>query len=186
MNEKEEMILKEIISYIKDNHYMPTRRYLQKKLAFKSVNSITWYLKSLEKQNYLIRNNEGKIILNKNSKQYDNGLKNINFINKKKQYIQLYLDKNKKYLAFEIHHNYFCDKGINKNDILIIEVKKKPHNNDLALFVLDNKYRIMKYNYKDGFYFLQDKEELLLNKIKMIGKVIMVEKKLWISKLLII
>ena len=92
--------------------------------------------------------------------------------------MKLVLDKNEKYVAFKIHNDYFNNIGIFRNDLLIIKNSKKIKNNDLGLFIVDNKYRIMKYNYKDGFYSLKDKEELLLNKVKIIGKVIMVEKKL--------
>ena len=87
--------------------------------------------------------------------------------------------KNKKYLAYKIHHDYFNNQGIIKNDTLIIEETKKIKPNDFGLFLIDNKYRIMKYNYQDGFYILSDWEEILLNRIKIIGKVIMIERKLW-------
>lgn len=179
MNQKEEEILREIINYVKENQIMPTRRFLQKKFKFKSVNSITRYIKSLEKNNYLIRNNEGKLILNNASLFYQDNLKTIKIINLANQRVQLFLDKRKNYLAYRISNNNFCDKGISRGDILIVEINKKPQNNDLGLFIINNKYRIMRYKYKDGFYCLKDKEELVLNKVKLIGKVIIVEKKLW-------
>ena len=177
MKEKEEEIFKEIINYFKDNKTMPTRRYLQRKLNYKSINSITQYFKSLEKQNYLIRNTANKFIINDYIKLDDN-LKTIKVINTKNDYLHIIINKNKKYLAYKIHHDYFNNQGIIKNDTLIIEETKKIKPNDFGLFLIDNKYRIMKYNYQDGFYILSDWEEILLNRIKIIGKVIMIERKL--------
>lgn len=177
MNEKEEKILMEINDYYFKNRMMPTRRYLQKKFNFKSVNSITEYIKSLEKQNYLIRNSDNKIILNKFSEHYNANLKTIRIINSNNQYAQIILDKRKKYLGYKIKNNFFTDIGIMKNDIMIVEMNKKLKDNDLGLFIIDKKYRIMKYRYKDGFYILTDDEELLLNKVKIIGKVILIERK---------
>ncbi len=177
MNKKEEKILEEIINYYKENKVMPTRRYLQKVFNFKSVNSITKYIKSLEEQNYLIRNKDNKIILNKYTNENTN-LKTINIINMNNKHINLILDKNKKYVAYKIHNNYFNNIGILRNDILVIEINKRLKPNDLGLFIIDKEYRIMRYNYKDGFYLLSDKEDILLNKVNIIGKVIMIERKL--------
>lgn len=177
MNEKEEKILEEIINYYKENKVMPTRRYLQKVFNFKSVNSITKYIKSLEEQNYLIRNKDNKIILNKYTNENTN-LKTITIINMNNKHINLILDKNTKYVAYKIHNNYFNNIGILRNDILVIEINKRLKPNDLGLFIIDKEYRIMRYNYKDGFYLLSDKEDILLNKVNIIGKVIMIERKL--------
>lgn len=178
MNEKEENVLKEIINYVHINKTMPTRRWLQNKLGYKSVTSITWFINSLLKQNYLIRNNEGKVILNDISNNFEQGLKEVDIINSKNEKINLYLNKNKKYIAYKIHHNFFLNDGIIRNDILIIKINNKLKNNDLGLFVIDNKYRIMKYKYQDGFYILKDFEEIILHQVKIIGKVIIIERKL--------
>ena len=175
MNEKEELVLKVITEYVKENTRIPTMRYIQKKLNYKSVNSIERIIKVLEDNNYLIRNKENKLILSKYSGIY-NGLKIIKVINENNKYIHMILNKRNKYIAYKIKNNYFKDLGIFKNDLLIIRKDKNINNNDLGLFIIDNKYRIMKYNYQDGFYILCDYEELLLNKVKLIGKVIMVEK----------
>ena len=180
MNRHEEIILNEIINYLKENQRIPTMRYLQRKLSYKSVNSISEYIKSLEKQNYLIRSTDGKIKLNKYYDKYESGIKIIKILNTKKDYVHLLLEKNDKYVAYKMHNSCFNNLGIYKNDILIINISKKLKNKDLGLFIIDNQYRIMQYNYKDGFYILKDYEELLLNKVKIIGKVIMVEKKLWL------
>ena len=45
MTEKEELILKEIITYYKKNKLMPSIRYLKNKLKYHSTNSISQYLK---------------------------------------------------------------------------------------------------------------------------------------------
>ena len=178
MNNKEEQILKEIINYFKENKMMPTRRTLQKRLNFQSVNSITYYIKSLEKQNYLIRNKDNKLILNEYTLFYNNNLKNIKIINANNKYVQITLFKHKKYIAYQIHNDYFNNIGILRNDILVIEIKDKLKQNDLGLFLIDKKYRILRYSYQDGFYILSDKEQMILNKVKIIGKVILIERKI--------
>lgn len=178
MKEKEEILLNEIVNYYKRNGVMPTRRFLQKTLNYKSVNSITKYFKSLEEQNYLTRNSDGKIILNKYVIDNTN-LKTINIINTTNETCTLIIDRNKKYVAYKIHNNYFNNIGILRNDILIIELNKTLKDDDIALFIINKQYRIMKYRYQDGFYILKDKEEILLNRVKIIGKVIMIERKLW-------
>ena len=178
MKEKEEILLNEIVNYYKRNGVMPTRRFLQKILNYKSVNSITKYFKSLEEQNYLTRNSDGKIILNKYVIDNTN-LKTINIINTTNETCKLIIDRNKKYVAYKIHNDYFSNIGILRNDILIIELNKTLKDNDIALFIINKQYRIMKYRYQDGFYILKDKEEILLNRVKIIGKVIMIERKLW-------
>ena len=178
MSEKEEELLKEIVNYVKENKVMPTRRILQRKLNYKSVNSITQYIKSLENKNYLKRNLHNKLILDDSAMLYNYSLRTIKIINTN-NYVNLVLNKNKNYIAFKIHNNYLNSSKIYKNDILIIEIKKSLKNNDIGLFIIDNKYRVMKYNYLDGFYILEDNEKLLLSKVIIIGKVIMIERKLW-------
>ncbi len=177
MNNKEELILNEIINYYQENLCMPTRRFLQKKFGYKSVNSITNYIISLEKQGYLIRNKENKLVISKLIIK-NNDIKNIKIINMHNKYTGIILNKDNKYLAYKIHNNYFNNSGILRNDILIIKLTKTLKENDLGLFIIDNNYRIMKYHYRDGFYLLKDKEEILLNRIKVIGKVVMVERKI--------
>ena len=125
MTEKEEQILKEIITYVKENKVMPTRRYLQRKLNYKSVNSITWYIKSLEKENYLIRNKYNKLILNNSSNEYYTGLKNIKIINSKNN-LQIILNKNKRYIAYKINNNYFNNIGILKEEDRTMAGKTAP------------------------------------------------------------
>ncbi len=177
MTEKEEVVLKEIINYYKTNKTMPTYRYLLKTLGFKSLNSIAQYLKSLEKKSYLIKNNHGKLVLN-SCIQNNSNSKRIQVINCKNQFISLILNKKKNYLAYQIKNNYFKDFGIIKDDYLIIELKKKLHDNDLGLFIIDNKYQVLQHQYKDGFYILKSNQEIILHRINLIGKVIYIERKI--------
>ena len=151
MTKKEEKILKEIINYYKDNKVMPSIRYIAKKLHYKSHNSVYQTFKSLEKKKYLIRHNN-KLILNETVKE----------------------DTFIKIIAFKLNNNYFIKDCLKKGDILIVKEGKSIKENELGLFIIDGKYRIMKYNYKDGFYLLSDKEQIILYKIKLIGKVIKV------------
>ena len=170
MTEKEELILKTICQYIKDNNTMPTRRFIQRKLNYKSVNSITQYFKSLEQKGYLKYNNNHKLIIG--NSLYNNNLKNIKIVNQKNQTIELLLNKKKNYLGYRLNNNCFENEFILKGDTLIIEKKKELNVGDIGLFIIDNHYRVMKYNYRDGFYLLSDKETLYLNHVKIIGKVI--------------
>ena len=173
MTSKEATVLEEIKNYYKENSNMPSIRFLQKKLNYKSSNSISQFLNSLEKEHYLIRNAQNDLVLS--NPTYDNNLKTIHIVNTNK-FIQIFLLKDKKYVGFLLKHNYFKDDNILKNDLLIIEVNKKVQENDFGLFIINNKYRIMKYNYLDGFHILTDKEQLILSKVKLIGKVIKLER----------
>ena len=176
MSEKQEKILQEIIAFYKKNKFMPSSRYLQKKLNYRSHNSILQFMKILEKKNYLIRK-ENKIVLNDNYNYFNNGLKIINIINSTDK-LNLILDLKKDYLAFKVKDNRLIKFNIIKKDILIIEKEKKIKNNDLGLFLINNNYEVYKYNYQDGFYILENDEEIYLNKVKTIGKVIKVERAL--------
>ena len=178
MNKQEERILEEIINYVKENHKMPTRRYLRDFFNYKSVNSITRYIKSLENQNYLIRNKNNNLILNNYSIFYNQNVKQIKIINSNNEQVNIVTNKNEKYIAYKIHNNYFNKIGILRNDILIIKIKKDLKKGDLGLFKIDNTYRVMKYDYKDGFYILEDNEQILLSKVKVIGKIVIIERKL--------
>ena len=174
--EKKELLLNEIKCYFKDNKRMPTIRYLQRRLSYKSTNSVYRLLVKLEKEGYLIRNNENKLTITNSLIYYDNGLKRIKIINRKNEFANIILNSNNSYLAYKINNNCFIKDGIVKDDILIIKVNKKISNNDIGLFLIDNKYRIMKYKYQDGFYILKDKEELILSNIDLIGNVILIER----------
>lgn len=177
MNKKEEHVLREIIKYFNQNKRIPTIRYLQKIFLYKSPNSIFRVIVKLEKDGYLIRNKEKKLVIADSLINYDYNLKTIKIINRKEKYINIILNKKKKYLAYQINNNCLKKDGLIKNDVVIIQINKKITNNCIGLFLINNKYRIMKYKYLDGFYILKDKEELILNKVNIIGKVILIERK---------
>ncbi len=174
MTKKEEIILQIIYDYFKENKTMPSRRILQKKLQFKSVNSITQYLKSLEKKGYLIRNNNRLTI---NNTIYFSNLKKIKVLNSS-NYLEISLNNKKTYFAFKLNNNYFINNNIIKNDILIIEKKNTLNNGDLGLFIIDNNYQIKRYSFKDGFYLLTSNDTIILNKVHIIGKVIQIIRKI--------
>ena len=178
MNKKEEKVLKEIICYFNKNKRMPTIRYLQEVFSYKSTNSIFRIIKKLEKDGYLIRNKFNKLVMSDSLLNYDNNLKTVRIINRKDKYVNIILNKKKNYLAYQINNNYFKNNGLIKNDIAVIQIDKKISNNSIGLFIIDNKYRLMKYRCLDGFYILSVKEDIILNKINLIGKVILIERKI--------
>ena len=177
MNENEEKIMKIIIQYYKKNQSMPTRRFIQKKLKYISVSSITQYFKSLENKGYLVRDSLNRIIIN-NYVITDYNVKRIKVLNLQNEYLNIILNKKKNYLGYRLNNNYFENQGILKNDFLIIEKDKKLNIGDFGLFIINSKYRIMKYNYKDGFYLLEDNEILILNHVNSLGKVIQIIRKI--------
>ena len=177
MSEKEEQVLKEIIKFTKENKIMPSIRFIQKKLNYKSANSIYQYFNNLEKKGYLIRNNYNKLIINYLLIGSEN-IRNIKIINSKNKYITLILPKENNYIAYIITSNAFNNLGIIKKDIIIIQKHKALKNNDIGLFIIDNKPIVMIYSYQDGFYILKNDKTIILNKVNIIGKVIQVIRKI--------
>ena len=177
MNEKEMLILQEIINYYNDNKLMPTVRYLKEKMHFESTSSIHYYLNKLEKKEYLIKNNSGKRILNNNYNEFEKGLKIIKTINANES-IKIYLDTNKDYYAFKMNNDNLINEGIIKGDLLIILKTKKLKNNDIGLFKINKKYYIMKYFYKDNIYILESDIKRYYDHVNIIGKVIYLERKI--------
>ena len=109
MTEKENQVYQEIIIYYKENKYLPSIRELQKKLNYKSTNSIYRIINSLEKKGYLNRENKKrKIVLSDYYNLYKENGVNLCVINTKETLI-LKLDKTKNYLGFKIRNNYFND-----------------------------------------------------------------------------
>ena len=176
MTEKEEVVYQKIIKYYKENKRIPTIRELLRELNYKSTNTIYQYMKKLESKGYLKRNKNNKLVINEEIDLSNNETINITVINTK-EILALNLNKEKKYIGYKIKHDYFNKQYIKKNDYLIIERTNKLITNDLGLFVINKKYRIMEYEYKDGFYILKGKEKEILNKVKIIGKVISVYRK---------
>lgn len=175
---KVEKLLKEIKKYYCTNKKMPTVRWLQKKLLYNSPNSIFRRLKKLEELGYLIRNSDNKLIISDSLLNYENNIRTVKVINRKNNYINIFSKSKDNYFAYKVNNNTFINDGIFKDDILIIKKNHKLNDNDFGLFVIDSKYRLMKYRYLDGFYILKDKEELILSKIDLIGKVVLIERKI--------
>lgn len=169
--EKEQVILEEIKAFLKKEKVMPTIRYLQKRLNYHSTNSIYYYLKKLENKGYLIRNNSNQLIIN-DFYLINENIKIIPVINEKNIFVYEVYPKTKKYIAFKLKNNYFLKDNLLKNDLLIIEKKNALDDNDLGLFIINKQYRIMKYHKKNDFYLLEDYELVILNKVKIVGKVI--------------
>lgn len=176
MTEKEQIVYQKIIKYYKENKRIPTIRELLKELNYKSTNTIYQYIKKLENKGYLKRNKNNKLVIKEEIDLSNNEITSITVINTK-EILTLSLNKNKKYIGYKIKHDYFNKLYIKKNDYLIIERTNELKDNDLGLFVINKKYRIMEYVYKDGFYILKGRENEILNKVKIIGKVISVYRK---------
>lgn len=178
MNEKEQDILDKIINFYRKNNYMPTIRDILHETNYKSTNTIYKYIKKLVDMDFLIKDKtNGKIYLN-GTYNFDtnNCIKKINIINTKET-LTIETKINKQYIGFQIKNNYFENINIQRNDYLIIEKTEKLKNNDLGLFIINKKYRIMKYEYYDGFYFLTDNTTETLYRVKIIGKVVSIYRK---------
>ncbi len=174
---KEKEILKTIIDYYNQNKLMPSMRYLKDKVHVKSINTIYYHIKKLEEEGYLIRNKNNNRILEMNYQDFNKGLKIIKVINSNDT-VKIIFNDNKSYLAFKVKDDIFKEKGILKNDILIIEETKNLKNNDLGLFKINKKIYIMKYFYQDGFYILESDIKRFYSKVNIIGKVIYLERKI--------
>lgn len=173
MTAKEEKVLTEIINYYNDKKWMPSIRYLKNKLGFKSQNSICQYLMQLENKGYLIRNQDGKLLLSNIEILKEKGIVNLKIINSNEK-LRIELSSKKDYVGFKLKDDCFKKYSLLRGDYLIIEKDKKVKNGDLILVCLNKKYRVMSYYYQDGFYILNDSSEEVLYKINIIGKVVSV------------
>ena len=160
LTEKEKKFYETIYKFINDNGYSPTIRELCKLLNYKSTKTIYNYLKVLKNKNYINYQKKKKrsIVINKEINKRANVFNN-KFTN---------LNLNESNILFQIKNNYYNNYFIKKDDYLIINTKKKIKNNDLGLFLINSKYRIMKYNYYDGYYILEDNTKEILYKINLI------------------
>lgn len=165
LSEKEERVLITIEKYIKKNNYSPTIRELCNLLNYKSTKTIYRYIKKLQEKNYLNyeKNKKRSIIVNNliNHKLF--------IINTKKS---ININFNQHTIIYQIKNDFFQEYSIKKGDYLMINTKRKIKNNELGLFIINKKYRIMKYNYLDGYFILQDSEQEILNKVNLVGTVI--------------
>lgn len=176
LTEKQEMFFNLILNFYKKNKQMPTIHDLMKISNFKSYASIYKYLNYLEKKEMITYDKTNKKIsfINK-LLELDNIIK-VPIINENK-YIDLpnsFLNQNKSYIAFKIHHNKLNSFMIKARDILIIEKTTIRLNNNLVLVKLNDKLQIFKYIKKDGFIHLINdyNQEFLLKSEDIIGKVV--------------
>jgi len=176
MTEKEEQIYHQMTSYYQKNKIMPSVRELQNILGYKSPNSIYQIMKQLETKGYLERNSHNKVVMVDNPILEPTEFVTMKVVNTKEKLI-LNLDIKKKYVGYKIKNDDFNDLYIKKMDYLIIEKTNNLKDNELGLFVINKKYRIMQYFYKDGFYILKDNEIITLYRVKIIGKVVGVYRK---------
>lgn len=163
LNDKEKRVLEAINEYIKEHEYSPTIRDLCQILGYKSTKTIWTYLHKLQ---------EKKLINYKHNKKRNITLNKINSpliaINTSEKLTLL----NKECVIYHVKSNFLKEFNILKNEYLIIDTSKCPKNNQLGLFIINNEYRIMKFNYKDGYYILNDNETEILHKVNIIGKVV--------------
>jgi SOS-response transcriptional repressor LexA len=169
----EENILKIIKNFYKEKGYMPSIRFIQSKLNYKSVNYVYRIMNKLCEEGYLIHYKDTKKWV---VADIDDTYIKVKALNED-DYLLIRQNK-KKYTVYKIKNNNFLNRNILKDDYLIVEKTQKLDNNTLGLFIYNNNYHIMNYNYKDGFYILDDgvnKEYLC--KLKIIGKVIGLQRK---------
>ena len=162
LNDKELIVYKTICNFINEKNYCPTIRELCCILNYKSTKTVYNYIKKLKEKNYInyYPNKKRAIVTN------DNIEKQFTIINTQKK---IHININNKYVIYQIKNNFFENYFIKKNDYLIINIEKKIKNNDLGLFLINNEYKIMKYNFIDGYYVLEDNNKEILNRINLIG-----------------
>jgi len=161
-------LLNEIRKYYRSKGFMPSIRYLAIKMDYKSHNSIYKMMRELENEGYLIHSKDGK---RWSLSDINNNYIKVKVLNDNEY---LVIKENKKnYLVYKIKNNCFKDKNIINGDYLIVEKTQQLENNTLGLFIYNNSYHIMNYNYIDGFYILDDGiNKEYLSRVKIIGKVI--------------
>lgn len=169
---KKEEIFKEIINYYENNLSMPTIRYLMNKFEYHSTNIVYKYLKKLEEEQYLVRNINNQLVLNK---KYTTNIKEIPIINSQDK-IKIFLEKDRDYLGYLVKDNHLIKNNIIKKDILIIEKGSKPPINGMALFNINNTYIIGNYELKDNFFIIDYENTVICDISSYIGKVILLER----------
>ena len=82
--------------------------------------------------------------------------------------------KDYNYVAYKLHDNRLKSYNVFNKDILIIEQSLRNLDNKLVLVYIDSRYKVLKYQKKDGFIHLQnDKENFILTESKaIVGKVV--------------
>lgn len=166
-------VLNIIYDYYKKNGFMPSIRELQVIMNYKCHNSIYKILKQLEEDGILIHNKDKRKWSLVDIKNETLKLKVLN----EDSYITITNDNNN-YAVYKLDNNNLQKNDLLKNDYLIIKKTKNLNNYDLGLFFYNNNYHVMNYIYLDGFYMLSDNQNKeVLNKVKIIGKVIGLQRK---------
>ncbi len=166
-------VLKIIKNFYKENGYMPSIRFIQEKLKYKSTSFVYRIMMKLAEEGYLIHHKDTKKWMIANPTDEYIKVKALN----EDDYLMIKQNK-KNYIVYKIKNNRFIDKNIIKDDYLIVEKTNKLDNNTLGLFIYNNSYHIMNYNYIDGFYILDDGvNKEYLYKVQIIGKVIGLQRK---------
>ena len=166
-------VLSVIIDYYKKTNFMPSVREVQNIMNYKNHNTIYKAFLQLERDGILIHNKEKRKWCLTN---LDNEYLKLKVLNED-SYITLPND-NDNYAVYKLDSNNFREENLLKNDYLIIKKTKYLKNYDLGLFFYNNNYHVMNYIYLDGFYMLSDnKNKEVLNKVKIIGKVIGLQRK---------
>ena len=173
-----EKILKTIIEYYKKTNFMPSVREVQTLMHYSSHNYVYKVFKELEKDGLLIHNKHKRKWILTDANNYSLKLKVLN----ENSYITINKN-NDNYAIYKMDNNNFKDDNILKDDYLIIKKTKYLNDYDLGLFIYNNNYHVMNYIFLDGFYMLSDKKNKeVLNKVKIIGKVVGLQRNKLIKK----
>jgi SOS-response transcriptional repressor LexA len=171
-------ILRAIYDFYHKYGFTPSIRDIQKELHYQSHNSVYKVYKQLEQ--------DGKLIHNKDRRRWNIVDINNNYLKLKVLNEDTYLtidNDNENYFIYKMDNNNLLKDKILKNDYLVIKKTKMLKNYDLGLFMYNNEYHIMYYLFIDGFYMLFDNNSKeVLSKIKIIGKVVGLQRKTIIKK----
>ena len=175
LTKKQEQFFQLIKNYYKTNNILPNLNTIKKISNYKSYNTIYKYLKILESINYLKYDKDKKEITYLMG--CSNKIHTIPFINKK-EFIKIEinkLDNFSNYVAFQIDDNNLKKLGIIKGDIVITQKNNTYLNNKFVLVNIKNKYKVFKYQKKDGFtHLINDKDIIpIINNNNIIGKVVL-------------
>ena len=173
LTKKQEEFFQIIVRYYQDKFLYPSLNDLKKLTNYKSYNTIYKYLNILETKGYIIYNKEEKKISYIKYSFYNNKILKIPIMNENDQVYLYNLKKNTNYIAFRTHNNRLNNECIKCLDILIIEKDLNNLENKLVLVLINDKYRILKYQKKDSFiYLLDDYQTYFLTSFdSIIGKV---------------
>ena len=126
----------------------------------------------LEREEFLIRNDNHKLVLNKPFITNKKEIKSLN----SSHVVKVFLEKEKKYLSYKMKDNHLVSENIIKGDLLIIEITNNLSNRGIGLFNINNNYLVGKYEKKESFYIIDYENIVICDSSCAIGKVIMLER----------